>query len=316
MNQAELMKILHLSRPEGRVQMVLDTDAYNEVDDQYAIAYALNSCEKLDVQALYAAPFYATPFFPPVNGEERAKSPADGMEKSYQEILHVLDLMNRHDMDSRVYRGSDRFMQQSGSIVQSDAAEDLVRRALAMPEGQRLYVAAIGAITNVAAAILMEPAILNKIVVIWLGGHAPWWKDNAAFNCMQDPFSAQTVFDSGVPLIHIPAMGVTSHLQASGAELEKNLCGKNELCDYLYDCTKYWASGLRGTANWSKTLWDISAIAWLVGDDTWMNGHLVHSPLITAEKTYSFRTDRHFINEIQFVMRDRILDDLFPKLAR
>jgi inosine-uridine nucleoside N-ribohydrolase len=317
MQQIELMELLHLARPKGRVKLVLDTDAYNEIDDQYAIAYALQSAEKLDVAAIYAAPFYATPFFPPVSGVERAASPADGMEKSYYEILHILDLMGRGDFGGAVCRGASRFMSRAGEPVSSPAAQDIIARALAMPEGERLYVAAIGAITNVASALLMRPEIKDKIVVIWLGGHAPWWVDNAAFNCMQDPLSAKTVFDCGVPVIHIPAMGVASHLQAAGAELRAALYGRNPLCNYLYEGTERWAKELRGTTHWAKTLWDVSTIAWLVGDDSWMYGHLVHSPVVTLEKTYGQTdTSRHFINQIQFVMRDKVLDDLFKKLVQ
>ncbi|MBE0698068.1 MAG: nucleoside hydrolase, partial [Anaerolineaceae bacterium] len=37
--------------------MVLDTDTYNEIDDQFAVVYALLSPEQLQVEALYAAPF-------------------------------------------------------------------------------------------------------------------------------------------------------------------------------------------------------------------------------------------------------------------
>lgn len=316
MNQKELMNLLHLDRPKGRVKVVIDTDAYNEIDDQYAIAYALNSNEKLDIAALYAAPFYATPFFPPVNGVERAANPLAGMEKSYEEILNILDLMDRNDMKAKVFKGSSRFMNAPDDIVDSDAARDLVHRAMCMPQNERLYVAAIGAITNVASAIRMEPAIIDKMVVIWLGGHAPYWHHNRAFNCMQDPASARIVFDSGVPLVSIPALGVASHLQASGAELRENLIGKNKLCDYLYVQTAAWAKGKRGTRNWAKTLWDVSVIAWLAGSDDCMYGHLVHSPIMTSELTFSFDSSRHLINQIQFISRDNILDDLFPKLAR
>ena len=46
-----------LAPPSGKVEMVLDTDTYNEVDDQFALAYALMSPEKLDLKAVYAAPF-------------------------------------------------------------------------------------------------------------------------------------------------------------------------------------------------------------------------------------------------------------------
>lgn len=64
---------------------MLDTDAYNEIDDQFAILYAMLSPEKIDLQAIYAALFY--------NG--RSSSPADGMEKSYQEILKICGLTGR-----------------------------------------------------------------------------------------------------------------------------------------------------------------------------------------------------------------------------
>ena len=62
-----------LEPPKGKVDMVLDTDAYNEIDDQFAISYALFADEKLNVKALYAAPFY----------NERSSGPADGMERSF-----------------------------------------------------------------------------------------------------------------------------------------------------------------------------------------------------------------------------------------
>lgn len=38
--------------------MVLDTDTYNEIDDQFALAYALLSGDRVDVEAIYAAPYY------------------------------------------------------------------------------------------------------------------------------------------------------------------------------------------------------------------------------------------------------------------
>ncbi len=56
MTQEQRLK--NLSVPAGVVDVVLDTDAYNEIDDQFAIAYLLNSKEKLNTKAIYAAPFF------------------------------------------------------------------------------------------------------------------------------------------------------------------------------------------------------------------------------------------------------------------
>jgi purine nucleosidase len=46
-----------LAPPRIRPRVVIDTDAANEIDDQFALAWALLSPERLDVLAVYAAPF-------------------------------------------------------------------------------------------------------------------------------------------------------------------------------------------------------------------------------------------------------------------
>ena len=88
--------LARLSRPTGPVDVVLDTDTYNEIDDQFAVSYLICSAEKLHLQAIYAAPFF----------NEKSTGPADGMEKSYQEILNILTLMGKDELKKRVYKGS------------------------------------------------------------------------------------------------------------------------------------------------------------------------------------------------------------------
>ncbi len=46
-----------LAPPRKRPRVIIDTDAANEIDDQFALAWALLSPERLDVLAVYAAPF-------------------------------------------------------------------------------------------------------------------------------------------------------------------------------------------------------------------------------------------------------------------
>ena len=70
-------RIKNLSVPKGMADVVLDTDAYNEIDDQFAITYLLKSKDKLNTKAIYAAPFL----------NEKSVSPKDGMEKSYDEMV-------------------------------------------------------------------------------------------------------------------------------------------------------------------------------------------------------------------------------------
>ena len=55
MNTEILLK--RLERPKEIADVVLDTDTFNEIDDQYALAYMLLSADRLNVKAIYAAPF-------------------------------------------------------------------------------------------------------------------------------------------------------------------------------------------------------------------------------------------------------------------
>ncbi len=297
---ADAVRLARLQPPVGKVRIVLDTDTYNEVDDQFALVYALLSPDHIAVEAIYAAPYY----------NSRSSGPADGMEKSYEEILRLLDKLS-WPAEGLVYRGSTAYLDKSLQPQRNEAVTNLVERALASPANDPLYVVAIGAITNVASAILIEPGIIEKIVVVWLGGHALHWPHTKEFNLKQDVAAAQVVFDSGVPLVHIPCMGVTSHLLTTVSELEQYVSGKGAIGDYLVDIVKGYHSDHAG---WSKVIWDISTIAYLINPE-WVPTQLVHSPVLTDQVTWSVDHSRHLIRYASYIHRDPIFRDLFAKLA-
>ena len=195
-----------LTPPAGRLRVVLDTDTYNEIDDQFALVQMLLSPERFDVEAIYAAPFF----------NARADSPGHGMELSYQEILRLLERLNVAP-DGLVHRGVTDYVGPTKSAQPAPAVDDLVARARAGSPDNPLYVIAIGAISNVASALLKAPDIIDRIVVVWLGGHALEWPDTIEFNLKQDVGGAQVLLDSGVPLVLVPCRGVTSRLHSDGA---------------------------------------------------------------------------------------------------
>ena len=300
---SETKRLEMLQPPTGRVRMVLDTDTYNEIDDQFAVVHALLSPEQLDVEALYAAPFH----------NNRSSGPAEGMEKSYDEILRLLDFLDV-PADGLVYRGSTAFLSDAETSVPSEAATDMVTRAMEMEGDEPLYVVAIGAITNVASAILMEPKIIERIVVVWLGGNPLYWPHTREFNLQQDVLSAQVVFNCGVPFVHLPARGVVSHLLTTVAEMERYVQGQGKIGDYLVEIFKDYHSEHLATAfGWSKVIWDISATAYLI-NSTWVPTDIVHSPILTGAMTWSFDNSRHLMRVATGVNRDAIFRDLFQKL--
>ncbi len=289
-----------LEPPVGNVRMVLDTDTYNEIDDQFALVYALLSPDRLDVEAIYAAPFH----------NERSSGPEDGMNRSYDEILRVLQRLGRSG-DGWVYRGSTSWLPASGEPVHSPAADDLIARAMADP-ARPLYVVAIGAITNVASAILQAPEIVERIVVVWLGGHPTYWHHTTEFNLKQDMRASRLIFDSGVPLVRVPCINVTEHLKTTQAELAQFVKGRGAVGDYLYEIFSAYYDDHYAR---SKELWDIGPIAWLLNAD-WADSVLMHSPILNSEQTWSHDPHRHLVREVYRVNRDAIFRDLFQKIER
>lgn len=296
LNTALLMDRLTL--PQGKINMVLDTDTFNEVDDQFAVVYALRSSDRLNVDALYAAPFF----------NELSSGPGDGMEKSYEEIHRVLDRMHEKVPEGFVLRGSTRYLESLDTPCHSAAVSDLISRAMEATEP--LYVVAIGAITNIASAMLIEPRIIEKIVVVWLGGHALYWPHTREFNLQQDVLAARVVFDSGVPLVLLPCENVVSHLATTVAELEKHVDGQSDIGTYLTG--KVRACGRENVAG-SRVIWDVSTIAYL-NNPAWVPTNLVHSPILTDQVTWSADQGRHLIRVATHVDRDLIMTDLFMKI--
>jgi purine nucleosidase len=292
--------IERLSPPRGRVRAVLDTDTYNEIDDQFALAYAVLA-GSFDLEAVYAAPFH----------NDRSTGPEDGMEKSHAEIHRVLAKLEGRgrSMPRHVLKGSRKFMEAAGRPVESEAARDLITRA--STAGGPLYVLAIGAITNVASALLIEPALRDRIVIVWLGGQPSYWHTAYEFNLKQDLYASQTIFDCGVPLVHVPCKNVAEHLRVTMPELEHHIGGRNALCDYLVDITREY---MQRRQVQSKVLWDISTVAWL-RDADWLPSNILHSPVLAPGFTYSHDGSRHFIRQVIDVKRDPIVADLYGLLT-
>ena len=312
---SDAARFAKLKPPSGKVRVVIDTDTYNEIDDQFAIVHALLSPEKLTVEGLSAAPFFNL----------HSTSPGDGMEKSYDEIVRLLDKLDVPS-ENLVYRGSPGFLIDYEHPYTSDAVDDLIKRA--MGSDDPIYVVAIGALTNIASAILIEPRIIEKIVLVWLGGTALHWPHAVEFNLAGDVLAARVVLDCGVPLIMIPCAGVTTHLRTTVSEIEQYVQGQGAIGDYLAETFKGYSEDHFA---WSKEIWDVVAVAYLLNSD-WIPSQLVSSPIIAQrtaghvqnldpfawEKhplTWSFDQSRHQIRCAYFVHRDPIFRDLFAKLS-
>lgn len=298
---------VNLTVPEAKIDVVLDTDAYNEIDDQFAIAYMLKQPEKFCVKGICAAPFL----------NQKAASPADGMQKSYDEILKLLTLFGQGEKKTVVYKGSESYLSDETKPVESDAAVFMAKLANDYSPEKPLYIVAIGAITNVASAILMNPAMKENCVVIWLGGHGAHIQSAASeFNMKQDIAGARIVFGCGIPLVQLPCIGVVDRFSTTKYELRHWLKGKNALCDYLCDNFSDYGDALWAGEPWSKAIWDVTAVAWLLNEDNrFMEDRLMPSPIPEYDYQYAWDTGRHLIRYVHTIKRNALFADLFRVLG-
>lgn len=302
--------IKNLSSPKGRVDVVLDTDAFNEADDQFAIAYILTYPQRLNVKAIYAAPFFNI----------NSTSPKDGMEKSYDEIINILNLADRQDIIPNVFKGAEDFLPDMETPQISAAAQDLAKRAMEYSPENPLYVVGIGASTNIASALLINPDIAENIVIVWLGGNDHDYPDTKEFNMIKDIHAAKILFDSKAPFVQIPAYNTVITFTVSNFEVEYLLRGKNKLCNYLAELYftdhNIFKKETRLSKPIARIICDVCAIAWLLNDeDRFLKSYLTTKPIVQDNGYYSFDKRRQMMSYVYNINRNAIVCDMFERIT-
>ncbi len=279
---------------------VLDTDAFNEIDDQFAIVYSYFS-EKIDLQAIYAAPFF----------NDNSTNYEDGMEKSYKEILRVIDCCDKNSTVP-VLKGSRTTVTNSGCAVESEAADHLIK--LAKESDEIIYVMAIGAITNIASAIMKDPSIAEKLCIIWLAAKQTHFPDVEEFNLAQDYKAGQIVLNSGAPLLLCPAFNVVCALGAK-IELIRELKGHNPAAEYVYNLGEGYFKGAGEPSNWLRVLWDIAAPA-IIDNPACAEIEIITAPVFTDSRTYAFDSTRHQIMMLNSIDRETTYNRAWEVIKR
>ena len=279
--------------------VVIDSDTYNEMDDQYAIAYAIAS-DRMNVLALHAAPFL----------NNRSTSFEEGMELSFKEMHRVLEVVERQGTIP-VFEGARRRISDDpeGFDPENPASRNLVD--IARKARKPVYVLTLGAITNVAAALMLDPSIKDRIVVVWLGTNCFSKGHLKEFNLLQDYVAAQQVIDSGVPLVILPALGApgegTQVLRVDQDDLKAiqgnggaQVFFRSELPQEHHDTQ----------VPWHHILWDIAAPG-LIANPKDYQLRIIPAPILSDEQKFAFDSTRHGIIWMDSLDPDPVRADLF-----
>lgn len=154
-----------------KYEVIFDTDANNELDDQHALAYLLFNGNTFDVKGVTVNTTF--------NG--------GNIDKHYEEAERVITLCG---LSGKIplYRGADRAFEDIRPGLENtdfdgyQAVNFIIDQAQQV-RGEKLIVIAVGKLTNVALALEKEPSISDKIRLVWLGANYP---DPGEYNLVND----------------------------------------------------------------------------------------------------------------------------------
>lgn len=289
------MDYLYEVPDDKKIRVIVDTDAACEADDPFAIAQAL-LIRKFMVKAIFAEHF----------GSEGS------MKRSLDEIRLILDLMGR---DVPVFEGEDGALRDVRNKELSPAARFLIEEAMREDE-HPLYVLCLGAITNVARAVLECPHIKHKMKIIWIGGQEIG-NDSAdfrEFNSGNDIEAANFVIGCGADLTLVPN-NVYGSIRISLAEIQRRIYPLGKIGKHLFEnMTSYnitpWAKWTPGE---SWTLGDNPAIGIALDDGIGVYKY-VDAPVFNPDTTWRYAEGRPKIRVCTRVDSRFILEDLIARL--
>jgi inosine-uridine nucleoside N-ribohydrolase len=176
-----------------------------------------------------------------------------------------------------------------------------------------LYVAFLGPLTDMASALLQEPAIAQRnVIVVWIGG-ADWPMGGPEYNLSNDIIAANLVFRSNVQLWQIPSP-VYKKMAVSYAELYAKVYDKGAIGKYLVEQLIEWNRRTEPGPMEYRSLGDSPAVGVMMYPDCgayeWRP-----APEFNREMNYVHTGATRPIRVYQSVDQRYIYEDFFAKLA-
>lgn len=279
---------------QKRIRVVISSDMANEADDHASVAEALLS-PSFEIEALLAAHF----------GRPGSR------DESRQEISRLLELFGIGD--DIVFDGADMAFSGSNGSNSSPASHRIASEALKNDE-RKLFILALGPLTDIAAALLEEPAVAKRATLVWVGGES--YPDGGwEYNLANDPAAANIVFSSGMEIWQIPRK--TYAMMAVGiAELYVRLHGHGAVSAFILDRVLEWnmlpSGAYRSGEAW--TFGDSSAVGVLIYPHPY-DWKVWPAPVVGKDLWYVGSSGKGNVRVLERIDSRLVLEDLFSKLS-
>jgi inosine-uridine nucleoside N-ribohydrolase len=288
---------------QKKIRLIIDTDAKNEADDQFAIVHHLLS-PKMDIRGLIGAHFE--------NRHDMGKGVS--MDMSYKELVHILDLM---DMSGkyRVCHGAQYSLPDTKTPMPSEGSQLLVDEAM-KKDDRPLFAVFLGTLTDLASAYLQEPRIAEKLNVVWIGG-GEWPVGGWEFNLSQDVKAANVVFASNMNLWQVPK-DVYKQVKITLAELQLRVRPYGRIGRYLFDQMSQFND------DWADHEGFPHGESWVLGDQPTVSVLIephehayvwMPAPQVSSEMFYIHEQKNRPIRVYKYVDVRMTMEDFYAKLA-
>lgn len=287
--------------PEEKiVRLIINTDAKNEADDQFAIVQAMLS-PKFENVGMIAA-HYGTRH-------------TDSMERSFQELEVIFEKMG-FPKKGMIYHGAPNALPDKNTPIPSEGADLIVREAM-KNDKRPLFAIFLGPLTDLASALIIEPRIASRMKAIWIGG-GRYPSGSAEFNLGNDIHAANVVFQSSMEIWQVPK-NVYEMMPLSLAELEQKVLPCGKIGEYLLQQLDEHAheEGPRNSVFRTGETWvvgDSPAVGLLLYEHRF-EFDWVQAPMVTEDMAYVQTGLNRPIRVYKNIDSRLILDDFFAKLS-
>jgi purine nucleosidase len=239
------------SRLPARRPVLLSTDCGCEMDDQWALALLARApaLELLGVVGAHAPGLTST--------------------AAAEHAREVLRQMNRTD-SLPVVAGAPGAMAVEATPVESEGTGLILREARRFSAQSRLAVLVIGSATDIASALLLDPALAERIEVVAVGFDR-WPEGGDPFNVRNDVRAWKSLLASPVPLTVGPIDTCIRHLTLTRAAAREMLWPTGEpgrfllsILEQYLDSSPEEARAVTGRPD-AWPVWDLIAVAHLLG---------------------------------------------------
>jgi inosine-uridine nucleoside N-ribohydrolase len=315
-----LLLFVTVSYSDGRnagkkIQVLFDTDANNELDDQHAMAYLFFNSDLFNVVGVTVNTTY--------NG--------GNIDKQYEEAKRVMQLCNVYRRIPLLKGADGSFAGIKNKVRQnsfdgSEAVNFIIRQARkAGPE--KLVLLPVGKLTNIALALAKEPSIASRVRIVWLGSNYPepgeYNQDNdtTALNYILNknvPFEIVTVRygkTSGTSAVTATRQEVAEKMPGLGPKAAQPVTGRHggsfaSFGDYSIDLFKHIDThDEAGT----RALYDMAAVA-IVKNPTWAEKRTIPAPLLRNNTWQERPENKRTIVIWENFNKEAIMNDFYDRM--